>query len=62
MTEDTTSPRRRAAVEAAIKAAKVEALSDDWRRVVCMSIAAYEDGMGRTLDAEQIRRMADERA
>jgi hypothetical protein len=73
MTEDTTSPRRRAAVEAAAKelvraTAMVpwDALTDDQKRAFTMAtariVAPYEDGMGRTLDAKQLRGMADDRA
>jgi hypothetical protein len=78
MTDDTTSPIRRAAVEAAalevltdlgdrrgIGAALYECDDDIQNEigttVAIAAIAAYLDFMGRTTEAQQIRRMADER-
>jgi len=75
MSDDTTSPRRRAAVEAA-----AEVICDElfgagtwakdnhngpagsaWTPLLAKAIAAYLGAMGRDVEAEQIRRMADER-
>jgi hypothetical protein len=60
---DTTSPRRRAAVEAAAEKAgwAIHWHFDD-RRVAIEAIAAYLAVMGRDVEAQQVRRMADERA
>ena len=62
MTEDTNSPRRRAAVEAAAEKA---GWAIHWhyndRRVAIEAIAAYLAAMGRDVEAQQIRTMADER-
>jgi hypothetical protein len=75
MTDDTTSPRRRAAVDAAARAACFGKDGEgcdmcvdpihctNWRThhgTTCMSLAAYEQSMGRFVAAGQLRRMADE--
>jgi hypothetical protein len=73
MTDDTTSPIRRAAVEAAIRdeclaRTKVNGCAPiacpapcKWCRAGARAaIAAYLDGMGRTDEAQQVRRMASD--
>jgi hypothetical protein len=77
MTTDTTSPIRRAAVEAAARgyccgnnpagclveagAMKPPCCARFYFKQSVKGVAAYLETMGRTTEAEQIRRMADER-
>ena len=72
MTDDTTSPIRRAAVEAHARALCKSFYGMDWertsefRRGICrkMSLAAlpaYLAVMGRDVEAQQVKGMADER-